>query len=47
MCLSDRLGNGAARAPHSVLLANTAFEGRVAAVVQLKIVLVEPNFAQS
>jgi hypothetical protein len=39
--------NGAARAPHPVFLADTVFEVRVAAVLRLKIVLVEPYFAQS
>jgi hypothetical protein len=32
--------------PHPVFLANTVFEVRVAAVVQLKIVLVKSDFAQ-
>ena len=35
------------RAPHPVLLASTVFEVRVAAVIQHKIVLVKPDFAQS
>ena len=41
------LGKTPFRAPHPVLLANTVFGVRVAAVIQHKIVLVEPDFAQS
>jgi hypothetical protein len=41
------VGNGAARAPHPVFLASTVFGVRVAAIVQIKIVLVELDFAQS
>jgi hypothetical protein len=41
------LGKTPFRAPRPVILANTVFKVRVAAVVQHKIVLVEPDFAQS
>ena len=41
------LGKTPFRAPYPVLLANTVFGVRVAAVVQHQNVLVEPEFAQS